>query len=210
MAKRKERENKPWLAKAAARRSYEKHREKRRVERRNYYTQNREALCRYQAEKRKNNPEKAKVKDKKKYERLKADPERRQKHLETRRAYISRRLNEDPEFAILKKVRGRILSALARENTGKKNKTLHLIGCTKEHLRMHLEKQFKKGMAWSNHGSLWHIDHIVPCSAFDLTTEEGQKRCFHYSNLRPLRKMENLEKNDKIITCQPELTLSLV
>lgn len=53
-------------------------------------------------------------------------------------------------------------------------------------------------MTWENHGK-WHMDHIKPCSSFDLTDPEEQKLCNHYSNLQPLWDYENLQKRDKLI-----------
>jgi len=73
---------------------------------------------------------------------------------------------------------------------------LDLLGCTVEELRAHLEKQFKRGMSWSNYGR-WHIDHIRPCASFDLTDPEQQRICFHYSNLQPLWAEENMRKGAK-------------
>ena len=67
------------------------------------------------------------------------------------------------------------------------------MGCTIDELIAHIEKQFKPGMNWSNHGK-WHIDHIRPCSSFELTDIEEQKKCFHFSNLQPLWAEENLKK----------------
>jgi len=56
-------------------------------------------------------------------------------------------------------------------------------------------------MTWENHGfDGWHVDHIKPCTSFDLTDLEQQKQCFHYTNLQPLWKKENFEKRDKILT----------
>jgi hypothetical protein len=53
-------------------------------------------------------------------------------------------------------------------------------------------------MTWLNHGQIWEIDHIKPCSSFDLTDLEQQKQCFHYTNLQPLFKTENRQKSNKI------------
>jgi hypothetical protein len=46
----------------------------------------------------------------------------------------------------------------------------------------------------------WHVDHIIPCSSFDLTDSEQQKKCFHYTNLQPLWAIDNLKKSNKILT----------
>ena len=74
---------------------------------------------------------------------------------------------------------------------------MELVGCTIEELKIYLEKQFKEGMTWENRGIVWHIDHIKPISKFDLTNEEEQKKCFHYTNLQPLFAIDNLRKSNK-------------
>lgn len=76
---------------------------------------------------------------------------------------------------------------------------MELIGCDIEHLIKHLESQFRDGMSWDNYGIKgWHIDHIIPCNAFNLWNPEEQKKCFHYTNLQPLWASENLAKSDRI------------
>ena len=55
-------------------------------------------------------------------------------------------------------------------------------------------------MSFENYGKLWHIDHVIPCSFFKLDNLNEQKKCFHWSNLRPLYAKKNLEKSNKIIT----------
>lgn len=93
--------------------------------------------------------------------------------------------------------RNRIRNAL--KNNYKSTKSLILVGCNSwDELKNYLEIQFTDGMTWDNMGE-WHIDHIIPCSSFDLTDIQQQMRCFHYSNLQPLWAKDNLSKSDKII-----------
>ena len=92
-------------------------------------------------------------------------------------------------------LRNRMRQAL-RDNR-KLNSTIILIGCSTSDLKQHLENQFSFGMNWKNYGFGWHIDHIIPCSKFDLSKLEEQKKCFHYTNLQPLWARENLSKAAK-------------
>lgn len=55
----------------------------------------------------------------------------------------------------------------------------------KEQQKLYLEQQFINKMDWNNYGKIWEIDHIKPCSKFDLTKLEEQQKCFHYINLMP-------------------------
>ena len=79
--------------------------------------------------------------------------------------------------------------------------TWELVGCDYETLKQHIEKKWLPNMSWDNYGfgdNKWHIDHILPCSSFDLTLDEQQKKCFHYTNLQPLWQFDNLSKHNKI------------
>ncbi len=87
--------------------------------------------------------------------------------------------------------------------------TFALLGCDINQFRAHLESQFKRGMTWENHGRIWHIDHREPCASFDLSNPEEQRRCFHFSNLQPLRARENMTKGCRIVPTQRELLISL-
>ena len=67
---------------------------------------------------------------------------------------------------------------------------------TIEELKNHLKSQFDNKMNWQNYGS-WHVDHIIPVTAFNLSDPEQQKECFHFTNLQPLWGTENLRKSNK-------------
>lgn len=136
-------------------------------------------------------------------------PERRKQEYHKYRNRIleyMRQRRKDPKARVAKQLRSRTSRLILRFNH---SKTLSwardFIGCPKEELMLHIQAQFRRGMAWNNYGSVWHIDHILPCSAFDLTKIEEQRRCFHYSNLQPMFAKENRVKSDKILPTQLRL-----
>ncbi len=133
-----------------------------------------------------------------KNKKLNRDYKRKNKELlkTKNRAYINKRYKEDFNYRLLVLTRGRIRKALKRNS--KNSSSLELLGCSIEQLKIHLEKQFLENMSWDNYGK-WHIDHKIPCSSFDLSDPEQQKKCFHFSNLQPLWAEDNLRKSDKII-----------
>lgn len=90
-------------------------------------------------------------------------------------------------------IRGRILKALKNRSTKKTNKTEELIGCTLDFYMGWIESKFVEGMSWDNHGK-WHIDHVKPCNTFNILDVEEQKKCFHYTNCRPLWAEDNLRR----------------
>lgn len=110
----------------------------------------------------------------------------------------NKRRREDVAYKINQCLRSRILSAIKKDCGVKSHKTMALIGCDILFLKKYIKSKFTKGMSWDNYGRFgWHIDHIRPCSSFDLTDPEQQKQCFHYSNLQPLWAEDNLSKSDK-------------
>jgi hypothetical protein len=95
-------------------------------------------------------------------------------------------------------LRSRVRDAVRRSYYISGASIYEIIGCNTKTLKIHLESQFKDGMTWDNYGMYgWHIDHIKPCAAFDLTDIEEQKKCFHYSNMQPLWADENIKKGAK-------------
>ena len=111
---------------------------------------------------------------------------------ECRCEYMKNRCENDPEFDILSRLRSRLRSAVSH----KSSRTMELCGCTLQELMIHLENQFTDGMTWGNR-SEWHVDHIKPCSKFNLLDPDEQAKCFHYTNLQPLWMVDNLKKSNK-------------
>ena len=103
------------------------------------------------------------------------------------------RLKNDPVYRTLHRQRSRIWDALKRNI--KSSSTMELVGCSIDKLKQHLESKFTEGMSWDNYGE-WHVDHIKPCSSFDLTQPDQQRQCFNYKNLQPLWAADNLSKGD--------------
>lgn len=110
----------------------------------------------------------------------------------------NKRKQTDSNYVIKRRLRGRVRDIVRRgiiSPKGVKYKSsLVLLGCDVEFFKKYLESKFYDGMSWENISG-WHIDHIKPCSKFDLSKFEDQKVCFHYSNLQPLFEKDNLEKS---------------
>lgn len=120
-------------------------------------------------------------------------PKRRKYFRERKRKLMAK----DPAFKFKNRTRESISKLL--KGKIKSSNTEGLLGCSFAFLREYLESKFKPGMTWENYGrGGWHVDHIIPCVAFDLSKEQDQKKCFHYTNLQPLWEFDNLSKNDKI------------
>jgi len=123
----------------------------------------------------------------------------RRRHASRLREQQRQRTQNDPAFALLRLLRGRVQKAVKKQYAKKATKTVDLIGCSVSRLLQHLESQFEVGMNWQNigrHG--WHIDHVIPCAAFDLKRPDHQRRCFHFTNLRPAWEKHNLGRGSRI------------
>ncbi len=155
-----------------------------------YRRENPEKEKKRKAKYRRENPEKIKEYNTK-YRR--ENPENIKEH---RTKYERERYKNDENFRIRTLLRSRIRNSLKSQSAKKSKRTSELVGCSIDELWKRLEKQFKDGMTRQNQGE-WHIDHIKPCSLFDLTDPEQQKECFNYKNLQPLWAIDNIKKGNK-------------
>jgi len=172
-----------------------------------YREENKEKISEYQKEYRVENKEKIQEYETFRYER---DKEKRNAYSKTyyneNKIRIlkmvsgnrSNRYKNDTVFRLTESLRSRMRMAINEGNGFKRGSSQELLGCDWQTVREHLENQFTDGMTWDNYGYRgWHVDHIRPCSSFDLTDSEQQKLCFHYTNLQPLWAKDNFRKSDK-------------
>ncbi len=150
------------------------------------YLKNKEKILKYGKE----------YRDKNKQKRKDYCDKNRNKIKKQTKQYTKNKLKNDISFKISHNLRCRINSAL--NGFTKSLNTMLLIGCEIDYFMYHIQKQFKRGMHWDNHGE-WHIDHKSPCAKFDLSKPSEQRKCFHFSNLQPLWAIENIRKGSKIL-----------
>jgi hypothetical protein len=102
----------------------------------------------------------------------------------------------DINYRLAGNIRSRLNSALKLQS--KSGSAVNDLGCSISELKMFLESKFLPGMTWNNYGLKgWHIDHIIPLSAFDLSNKDQFIEACHYSNLQPLWASDNIRKRNK-------------
>lgn len=125
-----------------------------------------------------------------------------ERHPEKRRESANR-YNKTPKARMAAAIRARIRHALA----AKTQSTRAYLGCTPEFFKKHIEAQFLPGMTWENFGK-WHMDHIVPLSAFELSDLRQVQIACNWTNIRPLWAKANLRKSGKVT--HPQMSLPLI
>ena len=180
------------------RRYYKENQEKIIAQRKKYYEENKEAICLRGKINYRKNKEKYKKAHKRWYE------NNREKRLKTSARYERKKYREDINFKIAFNLRRRLNAALSGKDKG--ISAVRDLGVSIKEFKIYLAERFYchpltgEKMMWNNYGYHgWHIDHKIPCSSFNLTDVEQQKKCFHYTNLQPLWALDNRQKGAKII-----------
>jgi len=163
------------------------------IEHHNHYIKNKSKYFKNNKIWKLKNPQKMKSYYKKSYEKRKEYLKNYKITHRKESAFNQKQRRKNISYNMASILRHRIYMALKSKNIQKTNKMLNLLGCDIEQFRLHLQSQFQEGMTWENYGK-WHIDHIKPCSSFDLSKENEQQLCFHYTNMQPLWAIDNLRK----------------
>src|SRR5947209_20446004 len=101
------------------------------------------------------------------------DPEveKRPDHRAKERLYCQR-----VNIKIKRNLSRRIRRALM--NNQKSARTVQLLGCSIDQLKVFLASQFTPEMHWENYGTYWHVDHHIPCARSEerRVGKEGRAR----------------------------------
>ena len=110
---------------------------------------------------------------------------------------LNLKYNTDINYKLSTLLRRRMSKLITRGQ--KAGSAIRDLGCSIDHLRLHLELFWDEGMTWDNYG-LWVIDHIIPLSSFDLTDRNQMLDAVRFKNLQPLWYEDNQSKikEDKI------------
>ena len=86
----------------------------------------------------------------------------------------------------------------------KNDSSVNYLGCTIDMYSKWIRFSSEELYSFDNHGTVWHIDHVIPLSTFDFTKEEDIYLAFNWRNTTPLDRIENMKKGNKILTSQIE------
>lgn len=172
-------------------------RERIKLKNKEYYENNKETLLGKNKEYRLENSDAIKIQRKEYREREEVAIHRKEKnkeYLPVRKLKIKERRKNDINFKLSEILRSKVHKMLKNNKTSYAN----YIGCDVVFLKKWLEFRFDENMNWTNLGSYWHIDHILPINRFDFTNERHKYICFHWTNLQPLTCFDNQSKSDSL------------
>jgi hypothetical protein len=116
-------------------------------------------------------------------------------------AYLKKKLKNDPQYRAYCTCRRRMWNLIDAAGSSKDTPSAQLIGLPRLEFIAYLESLFLPGMSWENYGKgkdKWNIEHIIPAAYFNHLHISEQKRCWNYTNLRPMWEPENSSKSDKM------------
>lgn len=169
---------------------YAKNPEKFRAKTKAQYAQNCERRIKYSLEWRERNLERAKENSRRSAKAWReANPDKMTEHYRAK----SKRYRATEKGKLDCRIRARLNNYL-RGGKGSRS-WKEKVGYSLDELKTHIERCFVSGMGWHN-SHLWHIDHIIPLSAFEYANvdEKNFKIAWALTNLRPMWAKDNVSK----------------
>lgn len=123
----------------------------------------------------------------------------REKHLIYLKAYKRKKYREDDMYRLDQLIRKKIRRGMLTGNKWTaKSRLQEIVGCTATEFRAHIESQMEPWMNWDNYGKgagTWQLDHTIPSS---MAKDENELELLHhFTNMRPLSTLENVQRNRK-------------
>ena len=167
----------------------QKNKEKKREYNKQYWLTNKNILSIKNKKYKNKNKEKIKLKRKEyrfiNFQKIKKN---NQSYLNIKKNNIKIKRKTDKNFQISEILRSKIYKNI---KFNKETSYQNIIGLNITMLKKWLEFRFDKNMNWTNFGTYWQIDHIIPISLFDLSNQNEINICFNWKNLQPLESKEN-------------------
>jgi len=118
------------------------------------------------------------------------------------RAHLNDKFNSRSKSDFNFKMKKSCQKHLYNNIINKSSCTMKYFSCDVKLFTNWLEYCFTDKMNMCNHGSYWHLDHVIPVSLFNLEKPAELYLCFHYLNYMPLPAKDNISKQNKIIYSQ--------
>ena len=109
----------------------------------------------------------------------------RKRYQDSTREKLKIKRHTNPEYKLRINLRSRMRKAL-RSKFSKAGSAVRDLGCSIKYFRKYIKGKFLTGMTWENYGKVWHLDHIIPLSSFNLSNREEFLKACHYTNYQPL------------------------
>lgn len=175
--------------KESDKKSYAKHKEKRKISTKLYREKNADVVKKRGLL----------YREKTKKQKSDYDKKYRQKNKEKIYNNNKQKYETNPVFKLRCIVANLIRQTIKNKGFTKNKKTQEIIGCTFLEFKIHIESLMKPWMTWDNYGSpkdnvilqdkTWDIDHIIPMKT--AKTEDEVLKLNHYTNLQPMCSFEN-------------------
>jgi len=115
-----------------------------------------------------------------------------------KREYEKRSVTDDRK-KMIRTVRSRVAvavrSSIRKGRPVTERGAMRYLGCSIVDFMAHLESQFAPDMGWHNFGKQgWHIDHVFPVVAADLSDPAQLRAVFNWRNCRPAWGHDNYRK----------------